>query len=87
MKAMNYNDQGYTNEPIGEVRIIADFLPSPEALVFKTKQVKVTLALDASTLDFFKQKASAHNDKYQRMIRLLLREYAAKHGALAIVKQ
>jgi len=28
----------YSNEPIGEIRIINDFLPSPEALAFKEKK-------------------------------------------------
>jgi len=25
----------YTNEPIGKVKVISDFLPSPEELIFK----------------------------------------------------
>ena len=83
MKTMNDNYQVYTDGPIGEIKIIADFLPSPEELIFKKKQVKITLALDESTLDFFKRKASEHDDKYQRMIRLLLGEYASHHSALA----
>jgi hypothetical protein len=32
-------------EPIGEYRVIKDFLPSPEKLVFKEEKVKVTKAM------------------------------------------
>jgi len=34
-----------TNEPLGDVRVIADFLPSPAELAFHEEGVKVTLAL------------------------------------------
>ena len=35
----------YTDEPIGKVKVISDFLPSPEELVLKDETVKVTIAL------------------------------------------
>ena len=66
----------YTNEDLGDIKVIDDFLPSPEELTFKEAQVKVTLSLNKSTLEFFKQQASSHHGKYQRMIRTLLDEYA-----------
>ncbi len=34
----------YTDEPLGDVRVIKDFLPPPEDLVLKDKTVKVTLS-------------------------------------------
>ena len=34
----------YTNEPLGDVKVIADFLPSPAELAFNEESVKVTLA-------------------------------------------
>ena len=69
----------YTEGPIGRVQVIPDFLPSPEELTFKESQVKVTLSLSKSTLEFFKQQASSHHSKYQRMIRTLLDEYVARY--------
>lgn len=35
----------YTNEPIGDVKVIPDFLPSPAELAFNEEGVKITLAL------------------------------------------
>jgi hypothetical protein len=35
----------YTDEPMGDVRIIRDFLPPPEQLVLKEDNVKVTISL------------------------------------------
>ena len=66
----------YTNEPIGKVKIISDFLPSPEELVLKDETVKVTIALSKTSVDFFKKEAKKHNTQYQKMIRRLLDEYA-----------
>jgi len=70
----------YTEGPIGRLEIVPDFLPSPKDLVFKEAKVKVTLSLNKSTLDFFKQKAAHHHAKYQRMIRHLLDEYVAHYS-------
>ena len=65
----------YTDEPMGDVEVIADFLPSPAELAFKEDGVKVTLALSKSSVDFFKSEASKHHTQYQRMIRRLLDSY------------
>lgn len=65
----------YTNEPIGKIEIIPDFLPSPAELAFREEGVKVTLALSKKSLDFFKSEASKHRTQYQRMIRRLLDSY------------
>jgi predicted DNA binding CopG/RHH family protein len=67
----------YTNEPIGKVKVISDFLPSPEALILKDETVKVTISLSKTSVDFFKNEARKHNTQYQKMIRRLLDEYAA----------
>jgi predicted DNA binding CopG/RHH family protein len=69
----------YTDEPLGEVEVIRDFLPSPEELAFKEDTVKVTIALSKSSVDFFKREAKKHNTKYQQMIRRLLDEYTSAH--------
>ena len=70
---------GYTDEPLGDVRVVDDFLPRPEDLVFKEENVKVTLGLSRRSVEFFKRGAKKHNTKYQKMIRRLLDLYAARH--------
>jgi hypothetical protein len=65
----------YTNEPLGRIQVIPDFLPSPEELAFREEGVKVTLALSKKSIDFFKSEASKHQTQYQRMIRRLLDAY------------
>jgi predicted DNA binding CopG/RHH family protein len=69
----------YTNEPLGKVEVIADFLPPPSELAFREESIKVTLALSKSSVDFFKQEASKHHTQYQRMIRRLLDSYVEAH--------
>ncbi len=70
----------YTNEPLGKVKVIKDFLPSPEELALKDETVKVTIALSKSSVEFFKQEAKNHNTRYQKMIRRLLDEYTAQQS-------
>jgi len=69
----------YTDEEIGNLNIIRDFLPSPDELVFKDDSVKVTISLSKDSVDFFKQEAKKNNTKYQKMIRNLLDIYAQAH--------
>ncbi len=66
----------YTKEQLGEIQIVDDFLPHPEDLVFKEKTVKVTLTLNKSSVEFFKEEAKKHHTQYQKMIRRLLDLYA-----------
>ena len=70
----------YTNEPIGTPRVIRDFLPPPEDLVFREDGVKITLSLTKRSVDFFKREAKKHDTQYQRMIRRLLDAYAEHHA-------
>lgn len=65
----------YTDEPLGKLRIVPDFLPSPEELVLREDTVKVTIALSKSSVAFFKREAKKHNTQYQKMIRRLLDAY------------
>lgn len=67
----------YTDEPMDQVRIAKDFLPSPEELALKDETVKITISLTRRSIDFFKKEAALHNTQYQRMIRTLLDEYVA----------
>jgi len=69
----------YTDEELGELKIIPDFLPSPEELAFKEDTVKVTISLSKESVEFFKQEAKKHNTQYQKMIRRLLDVYATSH--------
>lgn len=71
----------YTNEPLGKLKVIRDFLPSPAKLVFRDDEgVKVTIALSRRSVDFFKREARKRNTKYQRMIRRLLDAYTDHHA-------
>ena len=72
-------DNVYSDEPLGDVRIIDDFLPMPEELVFKEDNVKVTLGLSKRSVEFFKKEAKKHHTQYQKMIRRLLDLYATHH--------
>lgn len=68
------------DRPVGLLREIQDFLPSPEKLVATDEMVKVTIALDRGSLNFFKKKAEHLGTKYQKMIREVIRGYAARWG-------
>ena len=65
----------YTDEPLGKVQVVSDFLPSPAELAFREEGVKVTLALSKKSIEFFKSEAAKHHTQYQRMIRRLLDAY------------
>jgi predicted DNA binding CopG/RHH family protein len=69
----------YTNEPLGELQVIPDFLPAPEELAFRDDTVKVTITLSRSSVEFFKHEATKHHTQYQKMIRRLLDVYTQKH--------
>jgi len=59
----------YTSEPIGDPKVIRDFLPSPRELAFREEDVKVTITLSKKSVDFFKSEAARGDTQYQRMIR------------------
>jgi hypothetical protein len=65
----------YTDEPLGDLRIVPDFLPSPEELAFREESVKITIVLNKRSVDFFKSEAAEYHTKYQRMIRQLIDTY------------
>ena len=70
----------YTDEPIGPLEVVEDFLPPPEALAFSEETVKVTITLSKESVEFFKCEAKKHNTQYQRMIRRLLDAYTKSHS-------
>lgn len=71
----------YTDEPIGKIKVVKDFLPKPEDLVFREDNVKVTLSLSRQSLDFFKEQAKLNRTQYQKMIRRLLDVYVNNQKA------
>jgi hypothetical protein len=69
----------YTEEPMGELRVVEDFLPPPDQLVLKEENVKVTIALKKSSIEFFKKEAKKHQTSYQKMIRQVVDWYASHY--------
>jgi predicted DNA binding CopG/RHH family protein len=65
----------YTDERIGSVKVVEDFLPPPSELVLKEDLEKVTIALSKHSVDFFRREARRNGTQYQRMIRALLDKY------------
>lgn len=69
----------YTDEPIGEIKIVKDFLPKPKDLVLKEETEKITLRLTKTSIDFFKKEAAIHHTHYQKMIRALIDQYSSHY--------
>ncbi len=68
----------YTEGEIGKLKVVKDFLPSPDKLVMREANVKVTLSLSQRSVDFFKREAGKRHVPYQRMIRALVDAYAER---------
>lgn len=71
----------YTDEPLGKLRLVKDFLPPPEELAFREEGVKVTMVLSKSSVDFFKRAAEKYHAPYQQMIRKLIDVYTTRHSS------
>ena len=69
----------YTDEPMGRLEVVDDFLPGPEQLAFTEETVKVTITLSKNSVEFFKSEAKKHHTQYQKMIRRLLDAYTQSH--------
>lgn len=69
----------YTDEPMGDLKVVRDFLPSPDELVFEEDTVKVTIGLSRSSVEFFKREARRNKTAYQKMIRRLLDVYVSRY--------
>ena len=86
------SDVIYTVAPKGvskaiiEGETIADFLPSPENLIKKEPKVKITIALNSGSIDFFKKHAKINNVKYQTMINEVLDKYVQKYRTMEILE-
>jgi len=64
---------------MGELRVVRDFLPPPDQLVLKEDNLKVTISLKKSSIDFFKKQAKQHKTSYQKMIREVVDWYASHY--------
>jgi hypothetical protein len=69
----------YTDEPM-QMRLIKDFLPSPQQLATRGKRVKVSVEISKSSLDFFRQQAGRSKMQAKNMIGTLLDVYATQYG-------
>lgn len=69
----------YTDEPMGDLRIVKDFLPPPIQLVLREDKVKVTISLSKASVDFFKREAEKHRTSYQKMIRRVIDFYTSQY--------
>ena len=69
----------YTDEPMGEPKIVRDFLPPPEQLALKEEKVKITISFSKSSVDFFKREAKRNRTSYQKMIRRVVDSYASHY--------
>ncbi len=80
MKKKTKSKAQKNDEPIGDLRRIADFLPPPQELLPQEEITKITLTVDVHTIEIFKEMADEHGTKYQRMMREVLKGYAKKYG-------
>jgi predicted DNA binding CopG/RHH family protein len=64
---------------MGRLRVVKDFLPPPDKLVLKEDNVKVTISLKKSSINFFKEQAKVQKTSYQRMIREVVDWYASHY--------
>ncbi|PKL17743.1 MAG: CopG family transcriptional regulator [Spirochaetae bacterium HGW-Spirochaetae-5] len=58
---------------------IDDFLPAPEFLIKKEENVKITISLSKSSVDFFKEKAKKAGVPYQTMIKTVIDKYSSHY--------
>jgi len=54
----------YTDEPLGRLKIVRDFLPPPEGLVFRDEGVKVTIAVSSAVSNSSRDEARRHDSPY-----------------------
>ena len=78
IKRISKRDPNY-EMPVGKLTEVPNFLPPPEELIFPDDNVKVTLSLSKSSVDFFKREAKRHGTKYQKMIREVVNRYSSQY--------
>jgi predicted DNA binding CopG/RHH family protein len=65
----------YTDSPLGDYEIVDDFLPSPDKLIRKHENVRVTINLNKTSVNYFKNLAKERHTPYQKIIRTLIEYY------------
>lgn len=76
----------YSDEPINDLKLVSDFLPTPEELSLRNQNTKITISLSTESINFFKDQANRHDMQYQKMIRQLLDDYVSQQKALTSSK-
>ena len=69
----------YTEEPMGKLKVVQDFLPPPNQLVLKEENIKITISLKKNSVDFFKKEAKKQHTSYQKMIRTVIDGYSSHY--------
>jgi uncharacterized protein (DUF4415 family) len=80
-KKIKYSNKFAKDQKIDakSLKVIKDFLPSPEELFPKEEKVKITIEIDVETYQFFQNLALSFDKKYQPLMREILRQYARKY--------
>ena len=64
----------YTDEPIGKVKVISDFLPSPEELALKDETVKVTISLSKASIEWGELVDILFGVPWEELLKFITRE-------------
>jgi uncharacterized protein (DUF4415 family) len=84
------DDSFYTDAPpeisesLARAKVIKDFLPPPEELVFKTSKEQVAVSLDSDSVIFFRKYAQKKHTSYQKVMSNVLKNYAMQHKATVL---
>ena len=70
----------YTEEPMRTGKIVKDFLPRPDDLVFRKERV-LTLRLDEPTLDELKEIANSKGLGMSTLVRMWVKERLAQSAS------
>jgi len=57
----------YSNESLGDIEFILDFIPSPEKLALMKQNTNVTISLTSESVEYFKEAAKKHHMQYQQI--------------------
>lgn len=79
-KTVYKNAPADLSDAIMSSEVIDDFLPAPGQLLKKEENVKITISLSRSSIDFFKENAKKAGVPYQVMIKTVLDRYSAHYS-------
>ena len=72
----------YSDVQLNELKLVPDFLPTPQELSLRNRNTKITISLSTESVNYFKDQANHHDMQYQKMIRQLLDDYVTQQKAL-----